>query len=147
MKFTATIFAFALAAGMAAALPGHPNDHHHGHPHDHPHSPPPKQIVTTVTTTTTSTPPAGTNLAGSCSVGKPQCCNSILSEADASKQADFLGLGKVVGAIGLQCQQIPINIIGVAAALDNQCKTTPVCCQGTAQNGLIHTGCSPISIN
>ncbi|CAO1615737.1 unnamed protein product [Parajaminaea phylloscopi] len=92
-------------------------------------------------------PAEPSSAAGSCAVGQPQCCNSILSEADASKQADLLGLTKVVGLVGLQCQHIPINVIGVAAELDNQCKTTPVCCQGTAQNGLVHTGCTPISVN
>ncbi|CAO1617659.1 unnamed protein product [Sympodiomycopsis kandeliae] len=85
--------------------------------------------------------------AGACAVGAPQCCNSLLDGADASKTAALVGLDKVVGLVGLQCQHIPVNVIGVAAELDNNCKTTPVCCTNTAADGLIHAGCNPISVN
>ena len=52
---------------------------------------------------------------------------------DASKLASLLGLEDVVGDIAVSCDQIPINIIGVAAAVQNQCKSAPVCCDQTSQ--------------
>lgn len=51
------------------------------------------------------------------------------------------------GAIGLDCQQIPIAGVGASLALQNTCKSQPVCCQGTANNGLVQTSCTPISLN
>jgi hypothetical protein len=43
---------------------------------------------------------------------------------DAKKTAALLGLNDLAGMIGIDCQQIPINIIGVAADVTNYCKAT-----------------------
>ncbi|PWO01100.1 hypothetical protein FA09DRAFT_327063 [Tilletiopsis washingtonensis] len=79
---------------------------------------------------------------GACAVGEPQCCAKRHSGDDASKLASLLGLEDVVGDIAVSCDQIPINIIGVAAAVQNQCKSAPVCCDQTSQDGLVQLGCT-----
>ncbi|KAN0065495.1 hypothetical protein ACQY0O_001332 [Thecaphora frezii] len=84
--------------------------------------------------------------AGQCSNGKVQCCSEVHEGTDANTALAGLGLAAndvIKGAIGLNCNSIDL-IIGVD--LQNQCKSTPVCCQGSANNGLIQTSCTPISV-
>lgn len=78
----------------------------------------------------------------------------ILNEQKQGKDASdaLAGLGLAFnqildGAIGLDCQQIPVGVLGGAIAIQNTCKNTAVCCQGSANNGLIQTSCTPLSIN
>ncbi|PWN40759.1 hypothetical protein IE81DRAFT_325279 [Ceraceosorus guamensis] len=84
---------------------------------------------------------------GSCSVGTAQCCGTTKSGDDAKDLGALLGFTDLVGTLGLSCQKIPINIIGAAANVDNQCKQTPVCCTGERHNGLVQVGCTPLPIN
>ncbi|GAK67686.1 uncharacterized protein PAN0_020c5915 [Moesziomyces antarcticus] len=84
---------------------------------------------------------------GQCATGVAQCCSQIKQGPAAQDALAGLGLAfneAVDGVIGLDCQQIPL-LIGVA--VQNTCKNTAVCCEGSANNGLIQTSCTPISIN
>lgn len=58
-------------------------------------------------------------------------CSTVHSGNDAKSVKSLLGLNDVAGDVGLSCQQVPINVIGVAAAVQQQCKSTPVCCTGS----------------
>lgn len=84
---------------------------------------------------------------GNCSQGKAQCCNQSISGKKADKLGGLLGVTDVVGAIGIDCVNLPINVIGVSGALSNTCKNTPVCCTNVTQNGLINLGCNALPIN
>ncbi|SJX65064.1 hydrophobin 2 [Sporisorium reilianum f. sp. reilianum] len=88
---------------------------------------------------------------GQCAVGQAQCCSQIQKQGKQAQDA-LAGLGLAFnevldGAIGFDCQQIPIGVLGVAVGVQNTCKNTTVCCQGSANNGLIQTSCTPLSIN
>ncbi|PWN87143.1 hypothetical protein FA10DRAFT_195980 [Acaromyces ingoldii] len=87
---------------------------------------------------------------GSCSTGKVQCCSTTVrfhDGAEAKKTAALLGLNDLAGMIGIQCQDVPINIIGAAVNVDNHCKSSPVCCTGSEYNGLVQTGCTNVPVN
>ncbi|CCF50163.1 hypothetical protein NDA11_004910 [Ustilago hordei] len=92
-----------------------------------------------------------TNGNGQCSTGTAQCCSQVQKQGKQAQDA-LAGLGLAFneildGAIGLDCQQIPVGVIGGAIALQNTCKNTAVCCEGSANNGLVQTSCTPISVN
>ncbi|KAJ1036534.1 hypothetical protein NDA13_000067 [Ustilago tritici] len=107
--------------------------------------------VATFTAVASALPTAHeTNGNGQCSTGTAQCCSQVKKGKQA--QDALIGLGLAFneildGAIGLDCQQIPVGVIGGAVALQNTCKNTAVCCEGSANNGLVQTSCTPISIN
>ncbi|CEH19301.1 Hydrophobin [Ceraceosorus bombacis] len=84
---------------------------------------------------------------GPCSQGKAQCCDQTLSGDKADTLISALGVQQVLGDVGINCVNLPINVIGGAASLTNTCKNTPVCCQNVTQNGLINLGCSALPIN
>ncbi|SPO24219.1 probable hydrophobin 2 [Ustilago trichophora] len=87
---------------------------------------------------------------GQCSTGTAQCCSQVKQGKQAQDALAGLGLAFneiLDGAIGLDCQQIPVGVLGVAVPIQNICKNTAVCCEGSANNGLIQTSCTPISIN
>ncbi|CDU25069.1 hydrophobin 2 [Sporisorium scitamineum] len=87
---------------------------------------------------------------GQCAVGQAQCCSQIKQGKQAQDALAGLGLAfneVLDGAIGLDCQQIPVGVLGGAVAVQNTCKNTAVCCQGSANNGLIQTSCTPLSVN
>ncbi|KAF5354771.1 hypothetical protein D9756_005701 [Leucocoprinus leucothites] len=91
----------------------------------------------------------------SCQTGSTQCCSSTQS-VDAQQAAEILGVFKFLGLpldigailgeagtlIGVSC-----NSIDVAGAGGNSCTTQPVCCSGNYHNGVLATGCIPISVN
>jgi Fungal hydrophobin len=87
------------------------------------------------------------NVNGNCSQGKVQCCNSIMSGQKAKTVSSLLDLDEFIGDVGINCVQLPVNVIGVSGAISNQCKSTPVCCQNVTQNGLINLGCNALPIN
>lgn len=60
----------------------------------------------------------------------PLFSSTVQSGSEAKGTLALLGLNDIAGSIGLGCQQVPINVIGVAAAVQNQCKNTAVCCSG-----------------
>ncbi|TKY88566.1 hypothetical protein EX895_002555 [Sporisorium graminicola] len=87
---------------------------------------------------------------GQCAVGQAQCCSQVKEGKQAQDALAGLGLAFneiLDGAIGLDCQQIPVGVLGGAVAVQNTCKNTAVCCQGSANNGLIQTSCTPLSVN
>lgn len=84
---------------------------------------------------------------GDCSQGKAQCCDTTMSGADANSLSALLGVDNLAGQIGINCVNLPINVIGVSGSLSNICKSTPVCCQNVTQNGLVNLGCSALPIN
>jgi hypothetical protein len=79
-----------------------------------------------------------------CNTGQLQCCNSVQS-ANSPTVAAIAGLLGItippVGLVGLTCS--PITVIGGGG---NSCNTQPVCCTGNNFNGLIVTGCTPVSL-
>ena len=117
---------------------------------------------------------------GQCSVGTAQCCSQVKQGKSAQDALAGLGLAfneVLDGALGLDCQQIPVGVLGGAVPIQvsffsissfhfshfftfadsttlslfatpqNICKNTAVCCQGSANNGLIQTSCTPLSVN
>ncbi|PWY98967.1 putative hydrophobin 2 [Testicularia cyperi] len=87
---------------------------------------------------------------GQCSTGTAQCCSQVKSGNDAANALAGLGLAfneVLDGTIGLDCQQIPVGVLAVPVAVQNTCKNTAVCCQGSANNGLVQTSCTPLSVN
>ncbi|KAN0062688.1 hypothetical protein ACQY0O_004883 [Thecaphora frezii] len=84
--------------------------------------------------------------AGMCSIGEVQCCNQVIEEENKKKAlAGLLSINDILtGNIGLNCNSIPI---AGALAIQNQCKSTPVCCQNVTQDGLINFGCTALPIN
>ncbi|PWN34636.1 uncharacterized protein FA14DRAFT_143970 [Meira miltonrushii] len=87
------------------------------------------------------------NVNGNCSQGKVQCCDTIMSGQQAKTISSLLDLDSLASNIGINCVQLPVNVIGVSGAISNQCKSTPVCCQNVTQNGLINLGCNALPIN
>ncbi|EPQ26772.1 uncharacterized protein PFL1_05751 [Pseudozyma flocculosa PF-1] len=83
--------------------------------------------------------------AGMCSIGEVKCCNQVIE--DHSKKEALAGLAGIndvlAGNIGLNCNSIPI----IGATIQNQCKSSPVCCQNVTQDGLINFGCISLPIN
>lgn len=64
---------------------------------------------------------------GDCSVGAPKCCNQVINNSGEKKTlAGLLGLNDVIGNIGLNCANIPINAVGAAVSASNFCKSSPV---------------------
>lgn len=64
---------------------------------------------------------------GDCSVGHVSCCNQVINDSEKKKTlAGLLGLDDVIGELALQCNNIPINVIGAAIDASNYCKSTPV---------------------
>ena len=103
--------------------------------------------VATLAAVASALPTGENNGNGQCSTGTAQCCSQVKSGKAAQDALAGLGLAfneAVDGVIGLDCQQIPL-LIGVA--VQNTCKNTAVCCEGSANNGLVQTSCTPVSIN
>ncbi|PWN93745.1 hypothetical protein FA10DRAFT_264352 [Acaromyces ingoldii] len=85
---------------------------------------------------------------GDCSQGSVQCCDQTINDSQKKKTlAGLLGVNDVVGQIGLNCAQLPINGIGGSVAVSNTCKSSPVCCKNVTQNGLINFGCISLPLN
>ena len=64
---------------------------------------------------------------GDCSVGAPKCCNQVINDNKEKKTlAGLLGVNDVIGNIGLNCANIPINAVGAAVSASNFCKSSPV---------------------
>lgn len=81
---------------------------------------------------------------GDCSQGSVQCCDQIIDNGKhKSKLLGLLGLSDIEGSLGLNCNQVPV----IAGAVQNVCKSTPVCCKNVTQNGLINVGCNSLPIN
>lgn len=92
-------------------------------------------------------PPKEEKSIGDCSQGNVQCCNQNIDGDEKKKLVGLLGLNDVIGTIGLNCAQVPVNIIGGAVGVNNYCKSSPVCCKNVTQNGLINLGCTALPIN
>ncbi|EPQ30705.1 uncharacterized protein PFL1_01606 [Pseudozyma flocculosa PF-1] len=83
---------------------------------------------------------------GNCATGQLQCCSQVTQGKEAEEALAGLGLAlneALTGAIGLNCDSVPF-LIGVT--VQDQCKNTPVCCEGSANNGLIQTSCTALPI-
>lgn len=75
----------------------------------------------------------------SCTTGSPQCCNSMVSDDAQKKALANLGvLNNIEGLIGVQCTAIA----GAGGAVQSQCKSSPVCCSGTDNSGIVSRFCS-----
>lgn len=85
---------------------------------------------------------------GDCSQGHVQCCDQTINDSQKKKTlAGLLGVNDVIGQIGLNCAQLPINGVGASFAVSNTCKSSPVCCKNVTQNGLINFGCISLPLN
>jgi Fungal hydrophobin len=97
-----------------------------------------------VETTITNQDVIETTAAGPACNGSLLCCNSVQS-ANSPAVASLAGLLGIVippvGLVGLACS--PINVIGPGGV---SCNTQPVCCTGNNFNGIIATGCTPVSL-
>ncbi|KAH9928005.1 fungal hydrophobin [Epithele typhae] len=85
--------------------------------------------------------------AGQCNTGSVKCCDTVGPAKSVLPQQQLDGLLGVViqdlnVIVGVSC--IPISVIGVGAG--NTCSAKPVCCESTADNGLINIGCLPITL-
>lgn len=64
---------------------------------------------------------------GDCSIGHVSCCNQVINDSQKKKTlAGLLGLDDVIGELALQCNNIPINVIGAAIDASSYCKSIPV---------------------
>ncbi|TIA90681.1 hypothetical protein E3P99_01422 [Wallemia hederae] len=81
---------------------------------------------------------------GSCNTGKISCCD-LNKEAQTStgKNDALISTGDIASQIGVQCDQVPL-LIGVA--IEDECKNTPVCCEGLEEDGLVGLGCDALPI-
>lgn len=94
----------------------------------------------------------------SCTTGSAQCCHSMVSDDAQKKALANLGVLKNLEVlIGVQCTAIA----GGGGAVHSQCKSEPVCCQGTDNSGIVSRlasflergltvdcfGCTPLSVN
>ncbi|TIB22777.1 hypothetical protein E3P86_04195, partial [Wallemia ichthyophaga] len=59
------------------------------------------------------------------------------------KNDALISTGDIASQVGVQCDQVPL-LIGVA--IEDECKNTPVCCEGLEEDGLVGLGCSPLPI-
>ncbi|TIA90138.1 hypothetical protein E3P89_02366 [Wallemia ichthyophaga] len=75
---------------------------------------------------------------GSCNTGKISCCD-LNKEAQTStgKNDALISTGDIASQVGVQCDQVPL-LIGVA--IEDECKNTPVCCEGLEEDGLVGLG-------
>ncbi|TIB72853.1 hypothetical protein E3Q23_03228 [Wallemia mellicola] len=81
---------------------------------------------------------------GSCNTGSIQCCNlSEEKEISTGKNDALISTGDIASQVGVQCDQIPA-IIGVA--IEDECKNTPVCCEGFDDESLIGLGCDALPL-
>ncbi|TIA88569.1 hypothetical protein E3P99_02507 [Wallemia hederae] len=84
-----------------------------------------------------------TSKTGSCNTGTISCCNTSKdSQKSTGEQDSLLALGNILDQVSLQCLQIPI----LAIAIEDECKNTPVCCDGVENDGLIGLSCSPLAL-
>ncbi|TIB15557.1 hypothetical protein E3P92_01601 [Wallemia ichthyophaga] len=81
---------------------------------------------------------------GSCNTGSIQCCDlNKKAQSSTGKDDSLISTGDIASQVGVQCDQVPL-LIGVA--LQDECKNTPVCCEGMESDGLIGLGCTPLPI-
>ncbi|TIB27610.1 hypothetical protein E3P86_04075 [Wallemia ichthyophaga] len=72
---------------------------------------------------------------GSCNTGKVSCCDlNKKAQTSTGKDDSLISTGDIASQVGVQCDQVPL-LIGVA--LQDECKNTPVCCEGMESDGLI----------
>ncbi|TIA89529.1 hypothetical protein E3P99_02007 [Wallemia hederae] len=84
-----------------------------------------------------------TEKVGDCAIENVKCCNEVKDVKDLDEgTASLIDVPELLGQVGLQCDQVPI--LGVA--IQDMCKTTASCCEGTTQNGLINLNCTPIPL-
>ncbi|PSR75146.1 hypothetical protein EW026_g8276 [Hermanssonia centrifuga] len=83
--------------------------------------------------------------ASDCNTGPVQCCDSV-QPANSPQVLDMfksLNLDIPINApVGLNCS--PLNVLG--GGVSGSCKANPVCCENNQMNGLINTGCVPVSL-
>ncbi|KAH9022597.1 hydrophobin 2 [Lactarius hengduanensis] len=87
-------------------------------------------------------PPPPTTPVSQCNTGPVQCCNTLTSTSNplVTLLSGLLPIGTIIDpnlTVGLSCLPIISSI---------QCSSSPVCCTGISQTGLINVGCTPINL-
>ncbi|TIA87259.1 hypothetical protein E3P99_03293 [Wallemia hederae] len=72
---------------------------------------------------------------GSCNTGTISCCDlNKKAQSSTGKNDALISTGDIASQVGVQCDQVPL-LIGVA--IEDECKNTPVCCEGLEEDGLV----------
>ncbi|RPD56782.1 hypothetical protein L226DRAFT_574132 [Lentinus tigrinus ALCF2SS1-7] len=84
-----------------------------------------------------------------CNTGTIQCCNHMVSQNSPKWQSHLnkavaartlsADAGSFQGDLGFECNTINV----FAGSLTDQCNAKPVCCKGTASDGVLNFGCVP----
>ncbi|KAJ2923450.1 hypothetical protein H1R20_g13642, partial [Candolleomyces eurysporus] len=90
----------------------------------------------------------GNNQVSQCNDGSVMCCNQVQDAKALDKNFENLiqGIGgnasNLQGLVGANCS--PVNVM--AGGTGGSCSGQQLCCQNNHNNGLVATGCNPVSI-